>query len=124
MTDEEQVSLSLSSSVEQTEVTPSKIKHSRAGIASFVISIAFPIYFLFFQSTNAFGLDFGKYLFELFLLPLLILFTGLVLGIKGVVKKNERKTFAIIGLILCLAELSSIIIAMFILGFFARSVVV
>ena len=84
----------------QTTSSASTLKHSRAGIASFVISWVAPvgIVSLFSTAMNNLGSIavnkpnplFGIVISALFLLPL----GGVILGVIGILQKNTKKSFA------------------------------
>ncbi len=77
------------------------MKHSRMGIASFVISVVAWILVLvpiavFGGSTS------GTFILKLFLVfvwPVLVVINllALVLGVRGIVQESKKKTFAILG---------------------------
>ena len=81
-----------------TPQTP-PLKHSRAGIASVIVPISFIAFSSLLMRFGIIALDIGA-VFVVFLgifggVPL-----GFILAIIGLVQKNKKKDFAIIGFIL------------------------
>lgn len=94
-------------------------KHSKLGIASFLLAIATSLYLFlliwsFFYTKivpkvlndifpNEFGATLFVLLFYIFLfigLPLAGYLTGLIFGISGTVQKKKKRSFALIGIVL------------------------
>ncbi len=79
-----------------------KPKHSGFGIASFIISILAPAFFICSLMTLYF-VGGGAYPGAMVIVPLFLgaygfLFIGIGLGIAGLFQKNRRKVYAILGI--------------------------
>lgn len=98
-----------------------KVKHSGLGLASFIISMVDVIIFVsvmiigsMMASKSPMGLDETSPLLltlgMLIIFSLILCLVGIGLGIAGIVKKNRKKLFAVLGLVFNVAFLLGIII--------------
>ena len=94
--------------IEQNNFQTAQMRHSRLGVASFLIGITLPLLMAFFIITaffldtkkNSVGNDILSTYFVISLTFPILHSIGLLLGISGLFVKTKKKLFAIIGTIL------------------------